>query len=299
MINKVKPPNFLVLVNPISGGGSGAKIAPLLPDIFKNHGLTAEVFLMTGPGSAGEIIRDCAANFSGLVAVGGDGTINEVASAVFKTGCRKPVGIIPLGLSNCLARHLNLPRTLDGAVATLARGARRTVDAASFGEGLAVAFIGAGLDAAMVRRVAMGRRGPVSNWIYIKAGLAAWRKEPWPEIEAEVDGRRLKGGYYLAILCAITNYAAFFNIPPGEGYRLYLFRGRGMTGLLRSALGLGSGLNLTAAADLIVPVRESLAFFSPAGAGHFQYDGEYGGPLPVNCRIHPAALSFFTGARSS
>lgn len=288
-----KSPHLLVLVNPISGGGHGKRLAPSLPDIFKHYGQTAQVVLLSGTGSALETISTCTSEYGGIVAVGGDGTVNEVATAVYRTCPEKPIGIIPLGLSNCLARHLGLPRQVESAVKIIARGQQQALNLAFFDQRLAVAFVGAGLDAAIVHRVCQDRKGPINNWVYIRAGLITWRQNAWPDIKVAVDGRAISGRYYLAILSAITNYAAYFRLTPGPHYRLYLFRGRGPASVLRSATRLGVYRDLARAADLVIPVTEGLTCSSETKAAFFQYDGEYGGPLPVHCRVVKSALNFF------
>lgn len=77
-----------------------------------------------GPGSAARIAAD-AHRYRGLVAVGGDGTVMEVVSAMDRAGQR--FAVVPAGTGNCLAVDLGLP-TADAALRALGRGETRPID---------------------------------------------------------------------------------------------------------------------------------------------------------------------------
>src|ERR1700677_3344126 len=95
--------------NPRSGRPRrNAPILPAVREFIAARGLDADVVCTEGPGHATEIARDAVA--SGclrVVAVGGDGTVNEVAQALIHTAAA--MGLVPCGSGNGLALHLGIP----------------------------------------------------------------------------------------------------------------------------------------------------------------------------------------------
>ena len=284
--------SYLVLVNPVSGGGRGAALAQSLAGVFEKYGASAEVASLPAPGSVHREIKARVKRHGVIVAVGGDGTVSEVAAAVYDMGLDRAIGLIPLGLSNCLARHFNLPLKPEEAVKVIVEGRRQKVGLVEIDNRVALSFVGAGFDAAIVNRVAADRTGTVSDRDYARAGLKAFLDPKWPLIQVEVDGRKIAGDFFQAILCSISNYAHYINVRSEPGFRVYLFSGRKRINLLRSFLRLGIKFDLTKAADLSLPVKEKVVCSSKNGPGFYQFDGEYGGPLPVDCYVQTRALDF-------
>ncbi|MEW6263292.1 MAG: diacylglycerol kinase family protein [Thermodesulfobacteriota bacterium] len=281
---------YLVLINPISGRGLGRRMAGPLADAFSRLGIKAEVIVLPGPGAALGLIQSRIERSTAVIAVGGDGTVNEAAAAIYQSGLRRPIGLVPLGLSNCLARHFHLPLDLEAAVRIIARGRRQTLDLIEFGGRVAVSFLGFGFDAAVVEKVAGRRRGAIRNLAYVSAAWSSLFQPVWPELEVEVDGRRIPGRYYQVLLSQTVNYARFFRLPPRPGFQACLFRGSGPIGLIRSLVRLGWQRDLERACDSAWPVKQSLRVVSNRGPGFFQYDGEAGGVLPFHGEVRPEAL---------
>lgn len=140
--------------NPKSGRPRrNAPILPLLRSFISERALDADLVSTEGPGHATEIARDAvAAGCLRVIAVGGDGTVNEVAQALIHTPAA--MGLVPCGSGNGLALHLGLPRTLAGALdlATGTFGRLAELDSGTV-NGLAfVNAMGLGLDADVARR---------------------------------------------------------------------------------------------------------------------------------------------------
>ncbi|MGD1032249.1 MAG: diacylglycerol kinase family protein [Opitutaceae bacterium] len=108
------------IVNPRSGRHRrNARLQPILRQFIAAHGLDADLVLTEGPGHATALAREAAdGGCERIVAVGGDGTMNEVAQALI----HRPVALalVPCGSGNGLARHMGLPtsprRALELAV---------------------------------------------------------------------------------------------------------------------------------------------------------------------------------------
>ncbi len=84
-----------------------------------------------------------------VVAVGGDGTINEVARCLVNTKTR--LGIIPSGSGNGLARHLNIPLNFEGALRLINKGISSKIDTATINDEVFISIAGVGFDALVAK----------------------------------------------------------------------------------------------------------------------------------------------------
>ena len=282
----------LVLVNPISGRGRGLNAVADLKSAFQKAGLTADIITLSKSGEASTLVNEKASAYDAVVAVGGDGTVCETAATVYQSAISVPVGLIPWGLSNCLARDLKIGPDPEKAAAIIAQGKTEFKDLILFQDKAALSFVGAGLDAAVVHKVAQQRTGAISNRAYIRVALGTISDRPWPVLSVKVDGQIVDGGFYQVILCGITNYARFFNLPKQDGVRAYLYRGEGPASAIRTLLKGGFSRDLAKAADLKIAVGSSVEITASNRAGYFQFDGESGGPLPLTCYIKKQAVAF-------
>lgn len=114
----------LLIVNERSRQGPGAAQAAC--DLLVAAGLTIVHEQVPGPQLLGAAIRRYAGTVDMVVLGGGDGTFNSAAPALIETGL--PLGILPLGTGNDLARTLGIPLDLPGAVRVIADGRSHRID---------------------------------------------------------------------------------------------------------------------------------------------------------------------------
>jgi len=120
---------MLFVVNPAAGAGRTARRWAGLAQLLAHHGLGGEMVMTRHPGEATEITQQAVGGCDAVVAVGGDGTILEVASGLLAANSTTTVlGVIPLGTGNDTPDALGL-RTEAEAVAALKAGKTRPVDA--------------------------------------------------------------------------------------------------------------------------------------------------------------------------
>ncbi len=154
------------IINPNAGTNNHKQYLALLQLI---QATPAHVVLETSkPLEAGELVQKAiTAGASRIIAVGGDGTINEVASALMGTSI--PLGIIPVGSGNGLARHLGIPLQPSKALQLAIMGNPQSSDAGSFNGRPFFCTAGIGFDASVAHRFAKGSGRGLMN--YIKATL--------------------------------------------------------------------------------------------------------------------------------
>lgn len=134
---------YLFIVNPISGGSSKNRILRLLDQFSFKYGRPIEICLTNAKGDAVRLAHDSDADV--IVAVGGDGTVHEVAQGLL--GSNKTMGILPCGSGNGLAFHLGISRNPRKAIQTLLSGNVSTIDYGQLDEQPFFCTIGMGLDA--------------------------------------------------------------------------------------------------------------------------------------------------------
>jgi diacylglycerol kinase (ATP) len=159
------PGRVAVVINPISGTGGRLDVARQRAEFaaafLSDRGVDAEVFLTERGGHARALTEAALARgVSTVVAWGGDGTMNEVASTLAFSGAA--LGIVPSGSGNGLARELRIPFDPAAAFDIALRGATRAIDAGELDGRLFFNIAGIGLDARVAHEFAVNglvRRG--------------------------------------------------------------------------------------------------------------------------------------------
>lgn len=160
------------IVNPISGNAKGTHLlnADYINSFFPSTAYRIEVHYTKSKGHAMDLSRAAVdLNADIIVACGGDGTINEVASAMIGTG--KKLGIVPIGSGNGLASHLGIPRETEKAIGIIRDNYVKIIDAGKINDHYFFSNTGTGFDAMVIKQYESS--GTRTLWSYIKASLAA------------------------------------------------------------------------------------------------------------------------------
>jgi YegS/Rv2252/BmrU family lipid kinase len=142
--------------------------------------------------------------FDVIFAVGGDGTVHEVAKRLIGTSIA--LGIVPTGSGNGLARHLGMPMNVRRSLTSCSKGRVETIDTATVNGVPFIGTMGIGFDAWIAEQFATrGVRGLRTYLRVVLSGL--WTYAP-QSYELEIDGERLKTR---ALLIAIANASQYGN----------------------------------------------------------------------------------------
>ena len=187
------------IVNPNAGRGLAGRELPRLREILLRLNLKGEISLTSAPLEAGELAaRAVEHGADRVVAVGGDGTLNEVVNGLAKAknaGYPCGFGVIPVGSGNDLAKSLGLPLELESACEVLARGRTRPIDlgrvSVDGSDRYFVNAVGLGLDGEVALELARGRM-LTGLAMYILAALKVVLAGRWPySMKIGLDGRTL------------------------------------------------------------------------------------------------------------
>jgi YegS/Rv2252/BmrU family lipid kinase len=164
---------ILFIINPIAGKRAGKNISKEIIKYLDTSTYHPYFRYSEYPGHISEITMQALdENYSAIIAVGGDGTVNEAARILVHTNV--PMGIVPAGSGNGLARHLQVPLSVKKAVALINRLRVLKVDAVKINSLYSFCVAGIGFDAEVSRMFQnMKTRGLIS---YIIASLKCFNK---------------------------------------------------------------------------------------------------------------------------
>jgi diacylglycerol kinase (ATP) len=155
----VDPTTIAVILNPASGAGKTKKLVPIVTEALKQTRRPFQLYLTTRAGEAPEVAQRFADEGAAvLIAVGGDGTINEVANGILASGRQVPIGLVPSGHGSDFVRTAGTPKEVGAAISAATSGSTRQIDVgrADFDDGVSHYFVniaGLGFDAAVAERV--------------------------------------------------------------------------------------------------------------------------------------------------
>ena len=207
-----KKTNIVFIVNPISGTHDKAELPQLIDTLIDKERFCCDVMATEYAGHAAEIARQCVSKgVDVVVAVGGDGTVNEVARSLVHSDTA--LAIVPCGSGNGLARHLCLPLNVKKALETINTCKIETFDYGIINGLPFFCTCGMGFDAFISLKFAeAGKRGPITYVENVlKEGLK-YKPETY-EVEDETGTQRHK-----AFLIACANASQYGNnayIAPG------------------------------------------------------------------------------------
>ena len=193
------------VINLISGTSDKAAIPGLIDQYLDKTKFEYEIAITQYAGHASEIATKAKDDgVDVVVAVGGDGTVNEVARAIVHSNTA--LGIIPCGSGNGLARHLLLPLNVRKAIDVINRGEVRQLDYGIINDYPFFCTCGMGFDAFVSMKFAeAGKRGPIT---YVENVLREGLKYKPETYTIEDDNGTLQ---YKAFLISCANASQYGN----------------------------------------------------------------------------------------
>ena len=208
----------LIIVNPTAGRGAAQKIVPRVDRLLKEHGVSFDRVFTERPWHAAELARKAVVSgYKVVVALGGDGTSNEVLNGLMEAReageGEAALGILCVGTGNDFAYGMGVPLDLEEGCAALARGRTRPIDVGHakglryFGNGIGIGFDAVvNVQAARYKRL----RGFAVYFVAVMRTLLFYYRAPLTRIELDdremelpalmvsvMNGRRMGGGFLM------------------------------------------------------------------------------------------------------
>ena len=277
---------ILIIVNPAAGRARSAeRFLRRFVAALQGQGCTA-VLRRAGPSpsDAERLAGEAEPAFEAIVAAGGDGTVNAVVNGLAARPL--PVGVLPLGSANVLAREIGLPRDPEALASLIASGPVSPVWPGRVGARLFVAMASAGIDSEIVAAVDPRLKRRAGRLAFAWAFLVLlWRYRAC-QLTIRADDVEYRAAAVIA--ANARHYAGPFIVAPDADlaaptFELVLLRRAGRWAVLRSA-GAILRRRLGRLAEITI-VRARQAAISADRPLPVQADGEIVGNVPVTIEV--------------
>ena len=214
MTESPKLKKVIFIVNPISGAlRNPEKIIELIHKIWKDSKIKFEIKITAHPGNATELAKEATGNqIDMVVAVGGDGTINEVGRGL--VGSNVILGVIPAGSGNGFARNFDIPLNIRKSIELLKQPNLKKIDVGKINDHYFLNVAGIGLDAEISAHFEkFGFRGPLP---YFMVGFREFFRYRPESIVLNLNSH--KNLHFNPIVLSIANAPQYGNgaiIAPG------------------------------------------------------------------------------------
>jgi diacylglycerol kinase (ATP) len=287
-----------VILNPASGAGKTLHLVPKVTAALERLGRPYRLHLTARANEAPEVARQFAREGACMViAIGGDGTVNEVANGLLTSGTDVPLAVVPSGHGSDFVRTTATPKSVDDAIALACSGKTRRIDVgrASFDDGTSRFFVnvaGLGFDAAVAQRVQKTRL-PGSTLPYLVAlGSTLFRYRNL-KVDVQCDDEQLS---QVAVFVTVAN-AKYFGgglmITPmaeiDDGMLdLAVIGDFSKFELIKQVPGVYKGKHVTH--PKFLHRRTKSVRIESSEPARVQLDGELVGAAPVTFTVEPGAL---------
>ncbi len=199
------------IINPVSGRKQKSNKAEIISKYIDGNRFLPIFYTTEYSGHAKELVATAAKNNCKIVvAVGGDGTVNEVGAAAVQY--KLSMGIIPTGSGNGLARHLKIPVDTIRSVKVLNNGNKTTIDAGKLNTNWFFCTCGIGFDAKIGRKFSKIKvRGFAS---YIKTIVHEFRRYNSEKYTLYIDNKKIVRRAFLITIANATQYGNNASIAP-------------------------------------------------------------------------------------
>ena len=295
------PREFLIIANPISGGGRSKRQAPKLRDALIARGQGAELYFTERGGDAGRRAAEIRpGQYDGVISVGGDGTLNEVINGLVDPSI--PLCVLAMGTANVLAYELKLPRNPEALADMLTAGHTHPAAIGLIEGRRFLLFASTGLDANIVQRVEAVRTGTLGKWRWVVPALHTVRRWSMKPRRITTEEGTTHDGITTVVISRVSTYGGIFALPGdidiGDGkLHVLAFRQRSRWQYFFAALRALRG-RLRLGRDVIHLTTRSLKVENPTDYP-WQADGDIGGQGDFQVSLDPANARLFVPPPSS
>ena len=279
----------LFIINPVSGGKEKTDWEEQIRTYFKASPHMMEFFLLSGKSDEASVRSHLSTvKPDRIVAVGGDGTVKLVAEAV--QGTSIPLGIIPAGSANGMARELSIPLEVNDALEVAINGREQKIDLICINDKeMCLHLSDLGLNAMLVKQFEKTKKRGM--WGYGQSVFRVlWEKQKM-HVTIKTDSDTYLRKAYMVVLANARMYGTGANINPegdvSDGYfEVVVVRKLNLIELYKSIL-----TNKSFHPNRIEVFKTKSAVLSTLKRAHFQVDGEYRGKTTqLKANIAPAQL---------
>jgi YegS/Rv2252/BmrU family lipid kinase len=282
---------LLFIINPVAGN-SNTNFRAEIENFFDSQVHEIHFFDLqknTEPKEIKQKIKEIGPH--AVVAVGGDGTVKLVAECLMDTDI--PLGIVPAGSANGMAKELGIEIKTKVALATICRGHTQSIHAIKINDQLGIHLSDIGFNAWLIKKFhAEKKRG---WWSYVKAAWKVIWRYPQLQVSIQMNGKEIHRQAAMIVIANATKYGTGVLINPkgsltDEFFEVVVIRKISATEIFKMKL---THAEFDPAKTEVFQTRE--VKIKSRKAAHFQVDGEYSGKTTtVLAEIMPRALKVLT-----
>jgi diacylglycerol kinase (ATP) len=279
---------ILFIVNP-AAGSEGLNFSELITEYFESSEHEAQIYKLPQDCDLKQLKTMIAGSGADrVIAVGGDGTLKLVSECLLQSGT--PIGIIPAGSANGMAKELKIPLTLNEALDNAVNGKPKKIHAVMVNNELCIHLADIGFNAYLLKKFdALPQRG---MWGYTKAAWKALWNHHKMMVEFKIKDQTIRSEAAMVVVANATMYGTGVKINP-EGkldddvFEVILVKKYSIMEILKlkfTSIALNPhNIELFQTSSLHIKTRHK---------AHFQVDGEYLGKInSLDARIIPGAIS--------
>jgi diacylglycerol kinase (ATP) len=282
-----------LIINPIAGQGKSLRVLPKVEQILGAH-FRLQIFMTLKTGDGFGLTRQALGKrCDAVIVIGGDGTISETVNALVQSDI--PVGILPCGTANVLARELHIPKRIDQACKVIIEGHTRRIDLGIANDRYFVTMAGAGFDAKIVQDVDQNAKRLIKDLAYVLTGVKVLLRYRPSRMTVQVDEGESKYGYF-AVVGNARYYAGRFSVTAEASMEdglldICIFKKKGIERFARYVAGVVFSKHLDFEdVDYLKGNKVRIEADRPTLV---QADGELIGQLPMEFSVVPGAITIF------
>lgn len=292
----------LVILNRLAGSDERQALRDALSSHFAAVSMEYEIYeTQTGDRLAEVVRRRLPEGFDLVVAAGGDGTVSAVSDGL--VGSSIPLGIIPIGTGNLIARELNIPDEASAAVALIAGAPpTRRIDAMRIGKRAYILNASVGISASVIGETTRANKSRFGRIAYVGTAILKVLSSRPRYLVVEVDG---KAHPYRAVEVAIMNCGLLGKLlyPKGPDIRIddghlgvWILSMKTIWDHFEYLVGVVAGRAVSREARFIrvertVSIRSNVPL-------PVQADGDIIGTTPIDVEVLPGVLKVLAPARN-
>lgn len=207
--------NLLMIVNPCAGQRHAVRALGAVIGVLQSGGYRCTVLLTEKSGDGTRLAQQYGGDYDVVVAVGGDGTLNEVVAGMHAGGFSTPLGYLPAGSTNDFASSLGLPGDMSDAAQIIAAGHPHALDVGEFNGRLFIYVASFGAFTRASYATPQSVKNSLGHLAYILEGMKDLPNIRSTHMRLQIDGgEHLEGDYIFGAVSNSTSLGGLLKLDP-------------------------------------------------------------------------------------
>ena len=206
--------DIVIIMNPCAGTRKANKFLTDIINVFAEHGYYSHVYMTSKKGDGVELTEKYAKDGDILVAIGGDGTLNEVIEGLTLADLDIPIGYIPAGSTNDFASSLKIPKNIINAARNIMDGKAIYLDSGVFNNKVFTYVASFGAFTRIAYTTPQNFKNTFGHFAYVLEGIKDISSIKSEHLIIETDQGKFEGDYLFGAVCNSTSLGGILTIDP-------------------------------------------------------------------------------------